>query len=72
MVKMILANMLIILLRMKNDYEWNVGVAMNKDMKTDDDKEMDEEGKPIRMIQRGWNRTNVLMMKMEEQMTTTT
>ncbi len=70
--KMILANMLIILLRMKNDYEWNVGVAMNKDMKTDDDKEMDEEGKPIRMIQRGWNRTNVLMMKMEEQMTTTT
>ena len=72
MVKMILANMLIILLRMKNDYEWNVGVAMNKDIKTDDDKEMDEEGKPIRMIQRGWNRTNVLMMKMEEQMTTTT
>ncbi len=69
---MILANMLIILLRMKNDYEWNVGVAMNKDIKTDDDKEMDEEGKPIRMIQRGWNRTNVLMMKMEEQMTTTT
>ena len=30
--------------KLVNDYEWNVGVAMNKDMKTNDDKEMDEEG----------------------------